>query len=111
MAALIVYDAKGHKRGAGIVDDQDIQRIEPEDNRQTHRSEADLERARATLPILPGILAVLTYACGCRSPQGICNHHSFSSGLALPDGLICGRCRSGVIIRVSKEIDQPARLA
>jgi hypothetical protein len=110
-SSAVIYDAKGHKRGARIMNDLPKYRAEREGNRQIQRSEADNERARATLSVLARTTAALRYACGCKSPGGICNHHSFSCGLNLPDGVICDSCRDGAIIQVSKETNQPARLA
>ena len=94
-APVVVYDAKGHKRGARVMNTLHRFRVESEDNGKYQRSEADNERARKTLSILAGKIAILRYACGCKSPQGICNHHSFSGGLNLPDGVICHACRNG----------------
>lgn len=103
---VVVYDAKGHKRGESAVDSRDVQLIDHESCRDSHGNQADLARARATLTMLPGVIAVIRYACNCKSPQGICNHHSFIGGLALPDGIICGRCRNGAPSQVSRRENQ-----
>ena len=80
---------------------QQVHILELVDDRRSPRSETDMERARIVLPMLRS--AILRYACGCRS-RGICNHHCFTSGLALPDGLSCGRCSSGVLVHLSREV-------
>jgi hypothetical protein len=94
-APVVLYDAKGHRRGARVMNTLHNFRVDSEDNGKFQRSEADKERARKTLSILAGKIAILRYACGCKSPEGICNHHSFSGGLSLPDGVICDGCRNG----------------
>lgn len=103
---VVVYDAKGHKRGETAVDSRDVHLIDQEGCRNNSSSQADLARARATLAMLPGMIAIIRYACNCRSPQGICNHHSFIGGLALPDGTICGRCSIGAPLHVSRRENQ-----
>ncbi len=110
-AATVVYDARGNKRGADFMDYQHAQSVEPEEERRTNRSGPEMERACATLSMLPGVVAILRYACGCRSPQGTCNHHSFSSGLALPDGVICDGCSNQAIAQVGQETEVPAGVA
>jgi hypothetical protein len=101
-APVVIFDAKGHKKGARDMNNLHQFGVESDDGQKIQRSEADNERARKTLSILAGKIAILRYACGCKSPKGICNHHSFSGGLNLPDGVICPGCRNGgAAIRVS----------
>lgn len=107
--AVVVYDAKGHKRGDNFMVDRHVLDVEPEDIQRPQRTMEDMKRARAVLSMLPGVVAILRYACGCKSRQGTCNHYSFSGGLALPDGLICGTCRNGAAIQVGPEIGLPTR--
>ncbi len=108
---VVIYDAKGHKRGESAADSREVHLIDREGCRDRQGSQADLTRARATLTMLPGMIAILRYACNCRSLQGICNHHSFIGGLALPDGIICGRCKDGAPLQVSRrEKNQPVLL-
>ncbi|KAF7510910.1 hypothetical protein GJ744_005740 [Endocarpon pusillum] len=99
---VVVYDAKGDKRGETAVDSREVHLIDHEGCRNNHSSQANLARARTTLTMLPGMIAIIRYACNCRSPQGICNHHSFIGGLALPDGTICGRCSIGAPLQEIK---------
>lgn len=96
---VVVFGANGHRRGAH--QHKDSVRAAKGGDTQEPRSETDLKRGRAILAILPGIIAILKYECGCTSRQGVCNHHSFASGLTLPDGVVCARCKTGVKIHVS----------
>lgn len=96
---VVVYGANGHRRGT--ENHKDKPRSARERATQEPRNKTDLERAGAILTILPGIIAILRYECGCTSPQGVCNHHSFSSGLTLPDGVICAGCKTQANIHVS----------
>jgi hypothetical protein len=84
-----------------FMNDQDVPTEEAEDIQWTDRSKADIDRARTTLSMLPGVIAILRYDCGCKSPQGICIHHSLCSGLVLPYGVICDRCKNEATLQVS----------
>ena len=96
---VVVFGANGHRRGTN--QHQGSLRVAKGGDTQQHRNETDLKRGRAILAILPGIVAILKYECGCTSRQGVCNHHSFTSGLTLPDGVVCARCKTGAKIHVS----------
>jgi hypothetical protein len=46
-----------------------------------------------------------------RSQQGICSHHTFNSGLNLPDGIMCTRCKGQADVRVSNSLLGNSQLA
>lgn len=100
---LVVYGANGHRREASQQDTRSKRkhRPEPGSSRHDYRNEADLKRGQTTLSVLLSVIAIIRYDCGCTSARGICNHHSFNSGTALPDGMICARCRLGASVHVS----------
>jgi hypothetical protein len=53
------------------MNDQGVPTEEAEDIRWSGCSKADIDRARTTLSMLLGVIAILRSDCGCRSPQGI----------------------------------------
>jgi hypothetical protein len=98
---IVVYNAKGQRKDADNQSNGKNSVIHPTSSSQPKvRSTADMERAQATLSMLPGVVAVIRYECRCKSAQGTCNHRTFAAGLALPNGLICGPCRHRTDVRV-----------